>query len=64
MPYSIKAECPCCGKKAEKDIKIIEELFGFREMGNGAIIPQSYCRVCRGKRCSPNHKKCISDKKA
>ena len=47
MPYTDNyAECPRCNKKAfGKDE--IEELFGYRNMGDGRVIPQSHCRECR-----------------
>ncbi len=50
MPYGIYAECPCCKKQAHKE-KEIEEKFGYRNMGDGRIIPQSYCRACRSAGC-------------
>ncbi|WP_071837985.1 hypothetical protein [Selenomonas ruminantium] len=50
MPYGTYAECPCCKKKAYKE-KEIEEKFGYRDMGDGRIIPQSYCRACRSAGC-------------
>lgn len=50
MPYTIRAECPCCQKMAngknEIDLK-----FGWRKMDNGEEIPQSYCRACRSANC-------------
>jgi len=58
MSYSLSAECPCCNKIASNDLIKIEELFGFRLMSNKKKIPQSYCRICRSKKCSPNAKKC------
>ena len=50
MPYGKYAECPCCGKIAYGELEI-EEKFGYRNMGNGKIIPQSYCRECRSAHC-------------
>lgn len=47
MPYGEYAECPNCGEKAYGKSEI-EELFGYRNMGDGRIIPQSWCRECRG----------------
>lgn len=41
MPYFEYAEYPNCGKYE------IEEMFGYRNMGDGCIIPQSWCRDCR-----------------
>lgn len=58
MPYGEYAECPCCGKTA-KGKDEIRELFGYRNMGNEKIIPQSYCRECRIAKCTkgnPKHK--------
>lgn len=57
MPYSLIAECPCCGKEALDDINKIEELFGFRKMDDGRKIPQSYCRVCRSSKCEAGNPK-------
>lgn len=55
MPYgSDWAECPCCGKKA-KGRNEIERWFGYRDMGNGKVIPQSYCRKCRSAKCTPGN---------
>ena len=55
MPYDLTngqewAECPCCGKLA-KGFDEIERFFGFRNMGDGRVIPQSYCRKCREAGC-------------
>lgn len=55
MPYDEKlsppwCECPCCGVKSEGE-ENIKRNFGYRKMGNGQIIPQSYCRECRSARC-------------
>lgn len=50
MPYGEYAECPCCGKMAYGEDEI-EEKFGYRDMGDGRIIPQSYCRACRSAGC-------------
>jgi len=46
MPYGDYAECPQCGKTAFGEDEI-EELFGYRNMGDGRRIPQSWCRKCR-----------------
>lgn len=46
MPYGEYAECPNCEKTAHGKDEI-EELFGYRNMGIGKIIPQSWCRDCR-----------------
>lgn len=44
MPYGKYAECPCCGKQAHGEDEI-EEIFGYRNMGDGRTIPQSYCKA-------------------
>lgn len=51
MPYGEEfAQCPCCGKTAYgKDG--IELEFGYRNMGDGRYIPQSYCLECRSAHC-------------
>lgn len=36
--------CPCCGEK-----KPMED-FGFRNMGDGTIRPQSWCKCDRSKK--------------
>ena len=46
MPYGEYAECPNCGKTAHGEDEI-EELFGYRNMGDGRTIPQSWWRDCR-----------------
>ena len=43
MPYNLTngqewAECPCCGELAE-GLDKIERFFGFRNMGDGRVIP-------------------------
>lgn len=43
MPYGEYAQCPCCGKTAYGEDEIEQE-FGYRNMGDGRYIPQSYCR--------------------
>lgn len=59
MPSILSAKCPCCNKTAEGDLNKIEELFGFRNMGaSGKKIAQSYCRVCRSKKCGLGQKNC------
>lgn len=58
MPATLFAECPCCHKTAKGDLNQIKELFGFRNMQNGKQIPQSYCRVCRSKKCGSGRKNC------
>lgn len=50
MPYTIKAECPCCPKTAD-GLDEIEEKFGWRVVNNRKI-PQSYCRACRAAKCN------------
>ena len=46
MPYGEYAECPNCGKVAHGEDEI-EEYFGYRSVGDGKVIPQSWCRDCR-----------------
>lgn len=52
MPYGVNsngdeyAECPRCGKVAIGRNEI-DMQFGYRNMGNGNIIPQSHCKECR-----------------
>ena len=46
MPYGEYAECPNCGKTAH-GVDEIRILFGYRNMGDGRVIPQSWCRECR-----------------
>ena len=50
MPYGEYAQCPCCGKTAYGREEI-EQGFGYRNMGDGRHIPQSYCRRCRTAHC-------------
>lgn len=51
MPYDANsAKCPCCGKTATGKAEI-KEKFGYRDMGDGRVIPQSYCRACRSADC-------------
>lgn len=50
MPYTIYAECPCCGEKAHSKQEI-EDRFGWRNVGIRKTIPQSYCRACRNAKC-------------
>ena len=57
MAYELKAECPCCGETVDHDLAKIEELFGVRTMGDGRVIPQSYCRNCRSKGCEKDNPK-------
>jgi len=40
------ATCPNCGKKANNE-KEVKEKFGLRNMGDGIIYVQSWCRKCR-----------------
>lgn len=51
MPYSMRAECPCCHLVVDGDLRQIEEEFGLREVAKGQVIPQSYCLACRSARC-------------
>lgn len=45
-----QTSCPNCGKIAEDQMSI-ETQFGFRNMGDGTIRVQSWCKECRNK-CS------------
>lgn len=56
MPYGEYAECPCCSKIA-KGKTDIEKEFGYRNMGDDKIIPQSYCRKCRIAGCKSGNPK-------
>ena len=55
MPYGNTdyAECPRCGKRALGQSEI-EQLFGYRTMESGKIIPQSHCRECRSEEVRNN----------
>ena len=53
MPYGEYAECPNCGKIAHGEEEI-EELFGYRNMGDEKIILQSWCKECRSDSLIPN----------
>jgi len=48
--YNFPNETYCgrngCGEEAH-GYEEIEKLFGYRELSDGKIIPQSYCRYCR-----------------
>lgn len=59
MPDLTKASCPCraCEKEANNAVEV-EELFGLRNMGDGTIRVQSYCRECRSLHCEAQHPKC------
>ncbi len=48
MPYGEYAECPNCGLVAHGEDEI-EEDFGYRNVGSGKSIPQSWCRDCRSQ---------------
>lgn len=41
-------DCPNCGKIAEGQVGIEIE-FGFRNMGDGTVRVQSWCKECRNK---------------
>ena len=55
MPHGKYAKCLRCGKSALGEDKIME-LFGFRFKPNGKIVPQSYCRECRGEQIRERNK--------
>jgi hypothetical protein len=42
------AICPHCPNKA-KDRPKVKELFGWRTMADGKVIPQSNCKKCRAR---------------
>lgn len=54
MPYGEYAECPNCGKTAYGKDEI-EELFGYRNIGYGKVIPQSWCKECRNNSSKDNN---------
>ena len=59
MPDLTKAKCPCRGCKTEaNNPEDVELLFGLRNMGNGTIRVQSYCRDCRGLKCEAADPQC------
>lgn len=67
MPYSLEpgaefAKCPCCGQHHADGLDNIMELFGFRDMGDGRRIPQSYCRACRIAGCTAGSPCKVKDK--
>ena len=59
MPDLTKARCPCrgCSKSADNKEDVVR-LFGLRNMGDGTIRVQSYCRECRTLHCKANHPNC------
>lgn len=59
MPDLTNASCPCRGCAATASNKTqVKNLFGLRNMGNGTIRVQSYCRKCRILHCKANAPKC------
>jgi len=42
------ATCPRCGKTA-RGKREVDHIFGLRNMGNGTIRVQSWCKDCRSK---------------
>ena len=60
MSYVMYAKCPCraCINEASKDYNEIDTIFGWRNMGDGRKIPQSYCRKCRSIGCTADLPKC------
>lgn len=45
--YEVKSTaCPNCGKKAD-DYDDVEREFGYRDMGDGRVRVQSWCKECR-----------------
>ena len=43
-----KAKCPHCDRRAYSE-QAVEEQFGHRNMGDGTVRVQSWCRVCRSE---------------
>lgn len=59
MPDLTKARCPCRGCHAvATNAEEVEELFGLRNMGDGTVRVQSYCRKCRILHCEADNPKC------
>lgn len=47
QPYEVDHTiCPHCGKEANS-YEEVESEFGYRNMGDGHIIVQSWCKDCR-----------------
>ncbi|MAD77153.1 MAG: hypothetical protein ACI6PR_15405 [Pseudoalteromonas sp.] len=59
MPDLTKARCPCrgCNTVANNEEQV-DNLFGLRNMGDGTVRVQSYCRECRSLHCEADHPKC------
>lgn len=46
-PYEVEhTKCPNCGKEANS-YEEVEREFGYRDMGDGRTIVQSWCKDCR-----------------
>lgn len=59
MPDLTKANCPCRGcNTVATNSDDVDELFGLRQMGNGTVRVQSYCRHCRSLHCEASDPKC------
>lgn len=59
MPILTQARCPCRGcTKTASNADEVEELFGLRDMGDGTIRVQSYCRECRALHCKASEPMC------
>ena len=50
MPYGEYAQKTAYNDTAYGEDEIEQE-FGYRNMGDGRYIPQSYCRECRSAHC-------------
>ncbi|MDP2561408.1 hemagglutinin [Psychrobium sp. 1_MG-2023] len=59
MSSLTQARCPCrgCDKVARNETEV-DELFGLRDMGDGTIRVQSYCRECRSLHCKASEPQC------
>lgn len=59
MPDLTQAHCPCRGCHAiATNAEQVEQLFGLRNMGDGTVRVQSYCRECRSRQCEASDPKC------
>ncbi|EGR0036464.1 hemagglutinin [Vibrio parahaemolyticus] len=59
MPDLTKARCPCRGcNTVATNAEQVEKLFGLRNMGDGTVRVQSYCRECRSLHCEASDPKC------
>ena len=47
--------CPHCGRTAHGQDAIVAD-FGYRNMGDGRVIVQSWCRECRSEERRQNRR--------